>query len=406
MRSDRTMTTTRKLSELPEASHPFSGTESIPLVQEGETRQVALANLLGESAIATWLAPYRVSSEADPSENRAAINQAILDAVEQTRPPVLLLPPGRIPLDGPIILRRGIRINGASSADLPIGTELFLADGVNGAVVQTEGWPTGERTWDCAELAYLRINGNRAGNPEGGPGIAIRHMGNSAEIRQVVVRNCNGFGMELSGIQEPASLRACTLEDNGAGGLKLAGEGLVVIHGLSARGAGPLVLVTGEGALSVVLTGAASSGHQPVVEIREGQPQVSLIAGRVTAPSSGGGSVVEIAKGRPGVHFVGLHHAGFERLVRDGNGEAGLDAIGGASGIAVYNTTVRAAGGTGRVLGLGVSGGENRREPVIIAGIGMPADDLALPNGSLYLRGDGGEGSTFYVREEGRWTAK
>jgi hypothetical protein len=399
------MTTTRKLSELTECSHTFSGTEWIPLVQDGETRQVALANLLGESAIATWLAPYRVSSEADPSENRAAINQAILDAVAQTRPPVLLLPPGRIPLDGPIILRRGIRINGASSADLPIGTELFLADGVNGAVVQTEGWPTGERTWECAELAYLRINGNRAGNPEGGPGIAIRNMGNSAEIRQVVVRNCNGFGMELSGIQEPASLRACTLEDNGAGGLKLAGEGVVVIYGLSARGAGPLALVDGGGALSVVLTGATSSGHQPVVEIREGQPQVSLIGGRVTAPSSGG-SVVEIAKGRPGVHLVGLHHAGFERLVRDGKGEAGLDAIGGVSGIAVYNASVRAAGDTGTVLGLGGAGGENRREPVIIAGAGMPAEDLALPNGSLYLRSDGGEGSTFYVREDGRWTAK
>ena len=110
-------TPTRKLSELPEASHPFIGTEAIPLVQDGETRQIALANLLGETAIATWLAPYRVSSEADPSENRAAINQAILDAVAQKRPPVLLLPAGRIPRDGPIIMRRGIRINGASPAD-------------------------------------------------------------------------------------------------------------------------------------------------------------------------------------------------------------------------------------------------------------------------------------------------
>ena len=44
--------------------------------------------------------------------------------------------------------------------------------------------------------------------------------------------------------------------------------------------------------------------------------------------------------------------------------------------------------------------------PVIVAGAGSPSADLALPNGSLYLRSDGGEGSTFYVREEGRWTAK
>ena len=49
--------TTRKLSELPEASHPCEGTDALPLVQDGETRQVALANLLGEATIATGLAP-------------------------------------------------------------------------------------------------------------------------------------------------------------------------------------------------------------------------------------------------------------------------------------------------------------------------------------------------------------
>ena len=137
--------TTRKLSELPEASHPFLGTEAIPLVQDGETRQVALADLLGEAAVPTWLAPYRVSAQAQPSDNRAALNQAILDAVAQTRPPVLLLPAGRIPVDGPVILRRGIRVNGVSAADLPIGTELFLVDGSNSVVLQNESWPYGER---------------------------------------------------------------------------------------------------------------------------------------------------------------------------------------------------------------------------------------------------------------------
>ena len=396
-------TPTRKLSELPEASHPFIGTEAIPLVQDGETRQIALANLLGETATATWLAPYRVSSEADPSENRAAINQAILDAVAQKRPPVLLLPAGRIPLDGPIIMRRGIRINGASPADLPIGTELFLADGVNGAVVQTEGWPTGDRSWDCAELAHVRINGNKAGNPEGGPGIAIRNMGNAAEIRQVVVRNCNGFGVELSGIQEPATLRACALEDNGAGGIKLSGEGLVTVHSLSARGGGPLVVLDGGAALSVVLMAASAIGHQPIVDIKEGQPRVTIVGGHVVAPTSGG-SVIDISKGQPGIHLVGLHHAGFERLVRDGKSEGGLAALGSSSGVAVYNASIR-AGDVGPGVGLGRSG-KDQHEPVIVAGAGSPSADLALPNGSLYLRSDGGEGSTFYVREEGRWAAK
>ena len=43
---------------------------------------------------------------------------------------------------------------------------------------------------------------------------------------------------------------------------------------------------------------------------------------------------------------------------------------------------------------------------MILAGAGSPPPELELPNGSLYLRSDGGEGSTFYVREDGRWIAK
>jgi hypothetical protein len=43
---------------------------------------------------------------------------------------------------------------------------------------------------------------------------------------------------------------------------------------------------------------------------------------------------------------------------------------------------------------------------VILAGAGAPRDDLVLPSGSLYLRRDGAEGTTFYVREGGRWVPK
>lgn len=395
---------TRKLSELPEATHPFAGTESIPLVQEGETRQVALANLLGEAAIATWLAPYRVSSDARPSFNRDALNQAILDAVAQKRPPVVLLPPGRIPLDGPMILRRGIRVVGASAADLPIGTELFLVDGSNTVVVQNEGWPTGERSWECAELACLRVNGNRAANPDGGSGIAIRSMGTTSEIRQVVVRNCARYGFEFSGTQDPATLRSCTVEDNGAGGVRLGGEGVLLISALTGHGGGPLVVIEGGGSPSVTLLGVSASGHEPIVKIGEGQPQVTILGGRAEAPAAGG-NVVRIEKGEAGVQILGLHHHSFGWLVSDGSRDNGLSAAGNLSGIALYNNPVRLADDTGTGFGLGTARNE-RREPLILVGEGSPPSKLEAPNGSLYLRSDGAAGSTLYVREAGRWTVK
>jgi hypothetical protein len=395
---------TRKLSELPEATHPFAGTESIPLVQEGETRQVALANLLGEFAIATWLAPYRVSSDARPSFNRDALNQAVLDAVAQKRPPVVLLPPGRIPLDGPVILRRGIRVNGASAADLPIGTELFLVDGSNSVVIQNEGWPTGERSWECAELAYLRVNGNRAGNPDGGSGIAIRSMGTTSEIRQVVVRNCARYGFEFSGTHDPATLRSCTVEDNGAGGVRLGGDGVMLVQALTGHGGGPLFVVDGGGSPSVTLVGMSATGHEPILRVSEGQPQVAIIGGRTEAPA-GGGNIVRIEKGEAGVQILGLHHYGFEWLVNDGSKDSGLAAVGNLSGIALYNSSVRLADDSGAALGLGAAKNQ-RREPLILVGEGSPASTLEAPNGSLYLRSDGAAGSTLYVREAGNWSVK
>jgi hypothetical protein len=396
--------TTRKLSELPEASHPFEGTEAIPLVQDGETRQVALANLLGEATIATWLAPYRVSSESEPADNRGALNQAILDAVAQRRPPVLLLPPGRIPLDGPMILRRGIRVHGASAADLPIGTELFLVDGSNGIVIQNEAWPNGERSWDCAELAYLRVNGNRAGNPQGGSGIAIHGVGKAAEIRNLVVRNCARFGLEFSGPLEPLTVRNCAVEDNALGGLRVGGNGPVLIHGLAGRGQGPLLAVETGGSPSIVLLAGSAVGHSAMVHVLEGDPRLTIIGGQAVAAAPGG-EVVRIEKGNAFVQLIGLHHPGFEQLVTDGNGGDGLSAAGSASGFGVYNSALRAADGTGIAVSIGVPPA-NKIEPVILAGSGSPSPELDLPSGSLYLRRDGAEASTFYVREGGRWVAK
>jgi hypothetical protein len=403
--SSRADMATRKLSELPEAIHPYLGTEAIPVVQDGETRQVALADMLGEAAILTWLAPYQVSSDASPADNRAALNQAVLDAVSQNRPPVLLLPPGRIPLDGPMVLRRGTRIYGASAADLPIGSELFLADGANSSLIQDEAWPDGERMWECAELAYLRVNGNRVGNPGGGSGIAIHSMGKAAEIRHVVVRNCARYGFEFTGPQDPLTLRNCTVEDNAAGGVRLGGDGPVMIQALTGRGLGrPLLVVETAGAPSILLVGPSASGYRPLIHILDGDPHLTILGGRVQA-GAGGGEVVRIEKGGAHVQVIGLQHSGFERLVGDGDEGDGLmaDTVG---GVALYNSPMRSAerAGAGVVLGGGAAG--QSAEPVIFAGAGAPPDELFLPTGSLYLRRDGAEGSTFYVREGGRWVPK
>ena len=42
--------------------------------------------------------------------------------------------------------------------------------------------------------------------------------------------------------------------------------------------------------------------------------------------------------------------------------------------------------------------------PGVLQGTGAPTQ--AVPDGSLYLRTDGGAGSSLYVRENGAWVAK
>jgi len=54
--------------------------------------------------------------------------------------------------------------------------------------------------------------------------------------------------------------------------------------------------------------------------------------------------------------------------------------------------------GTSAGIELGSSG------PTITTGTGAPSH--SAPNGSVYLRTDGGAGSTLYVRETGAWVAK
>jgi hypothetical protein len=85
-----------------------------------------------------------------------------------------------------------------------------------------------------------------------------------------------------------------------------------------------------------------------------------------------------------------------------GGAPGGAGGAGGGlnlSGSAASGTTPGAAGGTIALTAVGSSAA-----PHILCGNGVPAS--TTPNGSLYLRMDGGAGSTLYVRESGAWVAK
>ena len=65
-----------------------------------------------------------------------------------------------------------------------------------------------------------------------------------------------------------------------------------------------------------------------------------------------------------------------------------------------------APGGSAAGWRLNTGGQTGAAEPRIASGAGAPADELALPNGSLYLRTDGERGSTLYLREGGTWVPR
>jgi hypothetical protein len=397
--------TSKKISELPEAALPLVGTEAVPVVQDGITKQTAVTNLAGDAAILTWMAPYRVTPEGDPKANLAAINQAILEATGKSRPSMVMLPRGRIPVDGPVILRRGVRVHGASAGDLPAGTELFLVDGANTNLVQNDEWPSGDQFWQWGEIANLRLNGNSPGNPEGGSGVAVRQMGEAAEIRNVVAKNCTRFGFEFSGRHAPLMVRSCAAHGNLKGGVRLAAEGAMVLTGISGEGNGTFLVIDGGGAPSITIIGLSAQGHDVLIRLKEGSGQLSILGGCVVA-QDGGMEVIRISGGAPRVYCLGLRHTGYPRLLRDEVTGFQLPSDGEASGVVFYNAEVRAAGGPGAGWRLNTGGQTGAAEPRIASGAGAPADELALPNGSLYLRTDGERGSTLYLREGGTWVPR
>lgn len=86
------------------------------------------------------------------------------------------------------------------------GCKFVLADGAGGNLIQSESSPDNRLSWHWGGLQHFAVDGNRANNPEGGHGIYIYRMAETAFIREVFIQDCKGSGVFLEDTGVPAQL--------------------------------------------------------------------------------------------------------------------------------------------------------------------------------------------------------
>ena len=93
-----------KISQLPAATTPLTGTEVVPLVQSGTTKKVAVSNLVA----LTWVNIYNYGAVGDgTTDDTTAINNAL--AYAKTIKAVVIFPYGTFAVAGKIIVDDGVR---------------------------------------------------------------------------------------------------------------------------------------------------------------------------------------------------------------------------------------------------------------------------------------------------------
>ena len=172
--------------------------------------------------------PYNVDPSQTAALNLTGINLAIADADTEDNSKIVLLPPGTINIDGPVIVRAGTRLWGVGSAAAnENGTVLFLAAGSDTNVIQDEFWVTQGTNWvHNLEIAYLRIDGNKANNTGTLAGIAIWQMGETADIHHVLIRACNTYGIDLPGTHAPLHISGpVSISKSGTAAVRAGSDG-------------------------------------------------------------------------------------------------------------------------------------------------------------------------------------
>jgi hypothetical protein len=131
----------------------------------------------------------------------------------------VLLHPGSFTVhSGPIVVHDGAKLKGGG-VNSPGATTLKLANGSNGDVVRCVSVSGETGWWHNAEVADVRIDGNKANCPDGRNGVSLYQMGETSMLHRVIVTDCVQAGVYVTGSQAgTSSIENVTSNKNGTYG--------------------------------------------------------------------------------------------------------------------------------------------------------------------------------------------
>lgn len=222
----------------------------------------------------------------------------------------------------------GVRLIGVSPGPTNRGTILRAKNGLNADVLTTDG--VIPATWfHWGEIAWLRVDGNKANNTQG-HGINVGQMGEASTIHNVLVTGCAGDGIRIGGESTPSSLQDISAHSNGGFGVNFnAFRRHAVVHNLSGDGnsAGLLRLNSdaSSSACFATIVGlkaerlGVGDGHDPVVLIEDFPGPVNLIGATMDGGAGAGAYAIRrIGTSGGDVNILGLRTYNYTTQFSDG----------------------------------------------------------------------------------------
>ena len=237
----------------------------------------------------------------------------------------------------PLIVNDGAKLFG-SGVNSPGATTIKLGNGCNHDVVQglSVSGPTG--WWHNSEIAEVRIDGNKTNNPTGGYALAIYQMGETSQVRRVILTGAKKDGFFITGSQAGTStVDNVTANWNDGAGFHLEDfKSAILWKSIGGDNNAQAILVTNanQGGGSLTVLDMKSEGSTDVPILITGGPtcppcaaasvNLTLIGGSMLSPFNANATMIRVdAANQPGprspyLQIVGMTTGnGFTTIIDD-----------------------------------------------------------------------------------------
>ena len=262
-----------------------------------------------------------------------------LTAFTVSRGVTVQLPPGQFTLlcGSPVVVNDGAKLFGMG-VNSPGGTTIKLGNGCNHDVVRAVSVGGEKGWWHNAQIADLRIDGNKTNNPAGGNALSLYQMGETSQLARLILTDAKGDGLFVSGSQAgTSSIDNVTSNKNDGAGFHLYDfKSAILLKSVGGDNNAQVFKIdsANQGGGAVTILDMKSEGSKDVPILITGNPKcppcaaasvnLTLVGGSMLSPFNAEGTMIRVdAEGQPGprspfVQIIGMMTGnGFTTIIDD-----------------------------------------------------------------------------------------